>query len=282
VALPFLAGLALFAVYPFVWVLAASFSKSTLGRSFQDWVGLANYAKALSEPKFLNSLQVSVGYALATTAGAMLLGVVTALLLDRAVRARDVVRTLILLPLLTPPVTVAIMWQLILMPKGGLINALLMSTGAVAEPISLLGEPGSAFFFLCLADVWQWSPFVALMTYAALQTLPEDVVEAAQIDGASDRRIFWSITLPMLLPALIGTALLKLVISFKAFDLVYVLTAGGPGQATTVASFNIYRVAVNQFDVGFAATQTVLFGIVVALVTLPFTKAYALAERRLS
>ncbi|MFO1070537.1 MAG: sugar ABC transporter permease [Geminicoccaceae bacterium] len=281
-ALPLLVGLIAFAVYPTVYLLFLSFSQSTLGAPFKAWVGWKNYATSLTDTKFTDSLWRSVGLALLTTGLAVGLGLAVALLLDAAVRARALLRTLILLPLLTPPVTVGIVWQLMLMPKGGWVNSFLMDLGAIAEPVSFLGSPVWAFPFLCLADVWQWTPFVALMTYAALQTLPDEVFDAARIDGAGAGAIFRHITLPMLAPALAAVALLKLVIGFKVFDLIFVLTAGGPGQATTVASFNIYRVAIQQFDIGLAATQTLLFGVVVGLATLPFTLAHDRLERRLS
>lgn len=281
-ALPLLLGLLVFAVYPFVYLVLLSFSQSTLGAPFRAWVGWANYATALGDDKVTAALGRSVAYALATTLVALVLGLAVALLLDRATRARALLRTLILLPLLTPPVTVGIVWQLLLMPKGGWLNSFLIDLGVVAAPVSFLGAPAYAFPALCLADVWQWTPFVALMAYAALQTLPEEVFDAARIDGAGEAAIFRHVTLPMLGPALAAVALLKLVIGFKVFDLVFVLTAGGPGQATTVASFNIYRVAIQQFDIGLAATQTLLFALVVGLATLPFTLAHDALERRLS
>jgi len=118
------------------------------------------------------------------------------------VKGRQILRTLILLPLMTPPITVAVMWQLLLMPKGGWLNSFLMDMALFSQPVSFLGSPTMAFPFVCLADVWQWTPFIALMTYAALQTLPEDIYEAAKLDGASGPAMFWSITLPMLAPAL--------------------------------------------------------------------------------
>ena len=197
-------------------------------------------------------------------------------------RARDLIRTLILLPLLTPPVTAAIMWQLLLMPQGGWLNAFLMDIGVIGAPISFLGVPSLAFLSILAVDVWQWAPFVALMTFAALQTLPDEVYEAARLDVRSGAYIFRHITLPMLLPALIGIAVLKLVISFKLFDLVFVLTAGGPGQATTISSFFIYRTGIQQFDIGLAAAMTLLFAFVVGLATVPFTMAHDKAEEKLS
>ncbi len=279
---PLIAGLCVFAVYPLVYLILLSFSESNLGTPFRGWVGWENYGDAINEAKFTASLARSTFFALLTTAVSIVLGIGVAYLVDKAVRARQVLRTLILLPLMTPPVTVAIMWQLLLMPKGGWLNSFLMDMSLVAKPVSFIGSPDYAFPFLCLADIWQWTPFVALMVYAALQTLPDDIYEAAKIDGAAGPRLFWSITLPMLAPALLAIAVLKLVIAFKVFDLVFVLTGGGPGQATTVSSFYIYRVAIQQFDIGAAATQTIIFAIVVGLITIPFTVAHDFAEKRLS
>ena len=295
VVTPMVAGLVVFAVYPFVYLVILSLLKANLAAPFLldfsgptlDYIGASfdgagNFADAFGEPKFTDSLWRSALYALVTTAGALLLGVVVAILIDRAVKARSLLRTLILLPLMTPPVTVAVMWQLLLMPAGGWLNSFLMDMTLISQPVSYLGTATFALPFLCLADVWQWSPFVALMTYAALQTLPADVYEAARLDGAGGLRIFRSITLPMLAPALLAIAVLKLVIGFKVFDLVFVLTAGGPGQDTRLTTFHIYQEALNQFDMGAAAAQTLVYALMVGLITLPFTMAHDAAERRLS
>lgn len=281
-ALPLIAGVCIFAYYPFLYLIGLAFTESSLARPFQDWTGFGNFGAALGDPLFVNSIWRSALVAVLSTAAAITLGTCVALLLDKAVRGRDLIRTLILLPLLTPPVTAAIMWQLLLMPQGGWLNAVLMDLSLLSSPVSFLGQPVSAFLAIVLVDVWQWSPFVALMVYAAIQTLPGEVYEAAVIECGSRWQIFRHITLPMLLPALIGIAVLKLIIAFKVFDLVFVMTAGGPGQATTVSSFYIYRVAIQQFDIGLAAAQTLLFVIVVGLATVPFTIAHDKAEETLS
>ncbi|MCY6383757.1 carbohydrate ABC transporter permease [Hoeflea prorocentri] len=281
-AMPMIMGIGVFALYPFVYLIALALTDSSLARPFQEWTGLANFADALSDELFVGSVWRSALLALLSTATAMLLGTAVALLLDKAVRGRDLIRTLILLPLLTPPVTAAIMWQLILMPQGGWLNAVLSDLSIISSPVSFLGHPSSAFASVLTVDVWQWSPFVALMVYAALQTLPREVFEASRLDVRSNWTVFRYITLPMLLPALLGIAVLKLVISFKVFDLIFVLTAGGPGQATTVSSFYIYRVAVQQFDIGLAAAQTLMFALVVGLATVPFTVAHDKSEEKLS
>ncbi len=270
-ATPMMVGIGIFSFYPLIYLVGLSVTDSTLARPMQAWTGLDNFRAALSDQRYLDTLWRSGVLALLSTLLTMVVGISVALLLDKAVRAHSFLRTLILLPLLTPPVSVAIMWQLILMPQGGWLNSLLSGLLPSADPISFLGEPFLAFLSLVLVDVWQWSPFVALMVYAALKTLPGEVFEACCLEIRSKWVVFWQITLPMLLPALIGVAVLKLVMSFKIFDTVFVLTAGGPGQATTVSGFYIYRVAIQQFDIGLAAAQTLLFAVLVALATVPFT-----------
>ncbi|MGH2532766.1 MAG: carbohydrate ABC transporter permease [Thermomicrobiales bacterium] len=266
---PMIVGLLAFAVYPLIYLLVLSASRSLLGRTFQEWVGLINYRAALRDDVFIGSLIRSVGFAVPVSVLEVAAGLAIALLLRRSVRGGHVIRTLLLLPLMTPPIMVAVAWRLMLAPIGGLVNNTLRALGVTDEPISFLGSSTWAFPAVGVADAWQWTPFVILLAFAALQALPEDIYEAALIDGASPGRIFWTITLPLLMPALAAVLLIRMITALKLFDLVYILTAGGPGFDTTVATFQIYRVALQQFDVGYAAAQTILFGVVVGLVTLP-------------
>ncbi len=268
-ALPLLVGLVTFSVYPLVYVAALSVSESSLGRTFQEWVHLANYRKALDDSVFTDSLRRSVLFSFVGTFAQLALGVAVALLLDNAVRGGRVLRTIILLPLITPPIMVATAWKLIFNPGAGLLNSVLLELGVIDEPVSWLGSSRWALKMVGIADAWQWTPFVALLAFAALQSLPGDILEAASIDGASSVRRFCSITLPALMPSLTAIFLLKLIISFKVFDLVYGMTYGGPGFDTNLASFQIYRVGLQQFDVGYAAAQTVIFALMVSLITLP-------------
>jgi len=266
---PLVVALLAFAIYPLLFLLVLSASRSLLGRPFQAWVGLGNYAAALADETFVGAMARSVAFAVPVTLVELALGVAIAVLLQGSIRGGHVVRTLILLPLMTPPIMVAVAWKLILSPVGGLLNALLLGWGVVAKPVSFLGSSTWAFPSVALADAWQWTPFVALLAFAALQAQPEEIHQAARVDGASGWRAFWGITLPLLLPALVAIGLIRLIMAFKLFDLVYALTQGGPGFDTTVGSFLIYQTALERFDVGAAAAQTVLFGLVVCLVTLP-------------
>jgi multiple sugar transport system permease protein len=262
-------GLLVFAIYPLTYLLVLSASESLLGKPFQSWVGFDNYLAAFADETFLGSLFRSVAFALPVTVAELLLGLGIALLLQRSVRGGHVVRTLILLPLMTPPVMVAVAWKLILSPVGGLLNTALLGLGLTDKPVSVLGSSTWAFPSIAVADAWQWTPFIVLLVFAALQAQPADVREAATIDGASEWQIFRDVTLPMLVPALVAIALIRFIMALKLFDLVYALTQGGPGFDTTVGSFHIYRVALEQFDVGYAAALTIIFGLFVSLVTLP-------------
>lgn len=279
---PLVLALLVFAVYPAVYLLALSFSESILGQPFRAWVGLENFVEAAGDSVFLSSLGRSVLFAVPVSLLQMAFGVAVAVLLDASVRRGDLIRALILLPLMTPPVMAAVVWRLLLAPVGGFVNAALLNLGIVNEPVSFLGTSPWAFLSIMVADTWQWTPFVVLLAYAALQTVPGEVHEAAQVDGASRWQAFRSITLPMILPALVAIGVLRLVIAFKLFDLVYVLTAGGPGFDTTTATFGIWRTALEEFDTGYGAAQTVAFGLLVSLVILPFTKLRDRVEKRFS
>ncbi|MEA2524230.1 MAG: multiple sugar transport system permease protein [Thermomicrobiales bacterium] len=268
--LPAVVGLLAFAIYPFVYLLFLSASKSLLGKTFQEWVGFDNYRNALNDEVFTNALVRSVIFAIPISLIQIVLGLGIALLLYGSIRGGHLIRTLILLPLMTPPIMVAIAWRLILNPTGGLLNTVLDGLGLIDKPISILGSSRWAFPAIGLADTWQWTPFVVLLAFAALLTQPEDIREAALVDGATSWTVFWTVTLPLILPGLAAILLIRMIMAFKVFDLVYVMTGGGPGFDTTIGTFEIYRVALQQFNVGYAAAQTILFGLLVGLVTLPF------------
>lgn len=267
---PVVGALLLFGLYPTVYLVLLSLSRSTLGQPFQGWVGLSNYLQGFADAAFRQSLWLSVGFSALVCWSEMVLGVFLAVLLD-SVRPRGVFRALMLLPLMTPPAMVAVVWRLLLAPQGGLLNAVLASLGLVQQPVAFLGSTPLAFFSIVVADIWQWTPFIVLFTYAALQAQPQEAQEAAIVDGARPWQTFRFVTLPLVLPALLGVGLLRLVMAFKTFDLIFLLTAGGPGFDTSVAAFRIYRVGLQEFDVGSAAALTVVFALLVGVVTLPAT-----------
>lgn len=266
---PAVIAIVIIAIYPLGYIIAASFSESSLGRPFTEWVGFDNFAALLGDGVTLPSLGRSLLFALPSALIALVAGLVVALSLDAAVKGGRVIRVLLLLPLMTPPVMAGVIWKLMLAPTGGLLNNIGQSFAPGSEPFLFLGSSPAAMISVILVDAWQWTPFCVLLVFAALQTLPTEVYEASQVDGAGVWQTFWRITFPLVLPSLITVLLLKLVVSFKVFDLVFIMTSGGPGFDTTVSSFQIYRTGLQTFDVGAAAAQTIAFLVLVTIVILP-------------
>ncbi|MDH5134763.1 MULTISPECIES: carbohydrate ABC transporter permease [unclassified Microbacterium] len=266
---PAVIAIAIIAIYPLGYIIAASFSESSLGRPFTEWVGFDNFAALLGDGVTLPSLGRSLLFAIPSALIALVAGLVVALSLDAAVKGGRVIRVLLLLPLMTPPVMAGVIWKLMLAPTGGLLNNIGQSFAPGSEPFLFLGSSPAAMISVIMVDAWQWTPFCVLLVFAALQTLPTEVYEASQVDGAGVWQTFWRITFPLVLPSLITVLLLKLVVSFKVFDLVFIMTSGGPGFDTTVSSFQIYRTGLQTFDVGAAAAQTIAFLVLVTIVILP-------------
>ncbi|PRA82315.1 carbohydrate ABC transporter permease [Microbacterium sp. MYb66] len=266
---PAVIAIVIIAIYPLAYIIAASFSESSLGRPFSEWVGFDNFAALLGDGVTLPSLGRSLLFAVPSALIALIAGLAVALSLDAAVKGGRIIRVLLLLPLMTPPVMAGVIWKLMLAPTGGLLNNIGQSFAPGSEPFLFLGSSPAAMISVIVVDAWQWTPFCVLLVFAALQTLPAEVYEASQVDGAGVWQTFWRITFPLVLPSLITVLLLKLVVSFKVFDLVFIMTSGGPGFDTTVSSFQIYRTGLQTFDVGAAAAQTIAFLVLVTIVILP-------------
>ena len=280
--LPLVVGLLVFAIYPSVYVLGLSFTKSTLGQPFKTWIGWSNYRWLTfgGDEIFIASLLRAALFSFGVALVELWLGVWLAVLLASLRRAGRLIRSVMLLPLMTPPVLVGVAWKLLLAPGGGLVNGKLLAWGFIGAPISFLGTQPWAIFSIMIADAWQWTPFVAILAYAALRQVPEDIMEAAKLDGATERTIFWKILLPLAAPSLLAIFVLRLIMAFKTFDLLYVLTFGGPGDATDMAGFAIWRTALRNFDVGTAAAQTVMFALFVSILILPFLWLHRRVEER--
>lgn len=276
---PVMAGLGAFFVYPLVYLIGLSVSRSTLANTFQRYEGWGNFDWMLTGTDFTSSVFTTVFFAVSVSVLQLILGLLIAYLLFSSVRNGKIMRAIILLPLMTPPVMVGIAWKLLLSPTGW-INSLLLRAELIAQPISILGDERFAFPSIMLADTWQWTPFVVILVYAKLQSLPVDVFEAAAIDGANSRTTFFKLMLPMLAPALLSILLIRMIMAFKTFDLVFVLTQGGPGGITDMSTYVIWRTALQEFDLGLAAAQTLYFAIVISIVTLPIVILNNKAEAR--
>ncbi|MET1035103.1 MAG: sugar ABC transporter permease [Arthrobacter sp.] len=253
--------------FPLLFILGAALTDSSLGKPFQEFTGGENLRTVLGDEDVVASLVRTLAYALGTTAASVALGVFVATAAHAAVKQGALVRTLLLLPLIVPPVVVGTLWKLILNPAGGLLATLLGFAGIPAP--APLSDVRFALGAVMVADVWQWTPLVFLLVFAALLGQDGSVVEAARVDGAHGWGLFRSITLPAIAGTIAAAAFIRLVLALKVFDLVFMMTAGGPGQSTSTTSYLIYQAALKEFDVGRAAAITLLLALLVTAVTVP-------------
>jgi multiple sugar transport system permease protein len=259
--------LALVVAFPFLYSLVLSLHNWNLADRKATWtfVGLENYVAALTrDPFFWSAFKVTAIFLVGAVVTQMLLGLAIALLLNRQFRGQGLVRTIIMLPLMTTPVVVGLIWRFMYNPERGMVNYLLSFVG-IAGP-DWLGRQQTAMAAVILADVWEWTPFVALIVLAALQALPEDPYEAARIDGASGWQSFLYITLPLITPALLVAGLIRLMDAFKTFDLIYVLTLGGPGVSTQVLSLYTYKYGFKFFRMGYASALSYIMVFLIVVV----------------
>ncbi|MEV8468652.1 sugar ABC transporter permease [Fluviibacterium sp. DFM31] len=264
--LPALLFLVLLSALPLANLLALSFAKVTWveGHAQWDWVGLSNY-RALAEDALFKAgiLNTLILVAVATTLQVGI-GLALALICSRLGRSARIYRTLFLLPILIPGIIIGAIWKLMYNTQFGIINQTLGLFGL--GPVDWLGSSSLALGSVIAVDVWHWTPFSFLLLLAAVEALPRDVFEAAQIDGAGAWRTFRRITLPLLWPAIFTTFVFRAIIAFKVFDEVYLLTGGGPGTSTQVISFTIYQRFFVQDSAGYGAAMSVFVMFLVALV----------------
>ena len=218
--------------YPLIRTLLLSFTDTGLTGASGDWVGLDNYRDALSNPDYREAFGHTLYFTAISVTLELVLGVLVGLLLNERFPGRAFVRALMVLPWALPTIVNAMMWRLILNPDYGAFNALLTQLGLIAKYRSWLGDPATAMNMVILADVWKNYSLVALIVLAALQTIPQDLYEAARLDGAGAWTRFWRITLPGILGPLSVALVLRLIEAFKVFDIIYVMTRGGPADGT--------------------------------------------------
>jgi len=266
-AFPALGIVALIAVFPMLWTLWESLHLDDLrmpwlGRPFVGW---GNYVEVTSDARFWNALGRTTLFAVVTVALELGAGLVLALLLDRIVRARGIVRTIVILPWAIPTVVAALVWRFIFESPGGLATAALAEVG-VAAPTWFADEL-AAWVPLVLADVWKTTPFVALLLLAGLQNIDRSLYEAADVDGAGPWQQFINITLPLLKPAVLVAALFRALDAFRVFDVVFVMTGGGPGTATETVAMYTFSTLLQHLRFGYGS----------ALSVIAFVLAFALA-----
>jgi multiple sugar transport system permease protein len=252
--------------FPFAYTIWLSFqSFSSTGK--QSFAGLANYAKLVTDNEFWHGLWVTIALYVLSLVLQLVLGVWLALVLFHAKRLPGIVRSLFISPFMMPPVVAGMMWLVILDPSLGAANYILTSLGL--PPSDWLASPTWVIPTVALIDTWQWTPYVALIVLGGLQSLPPSVYEAAQIDGASALRTFRRITLPLLLPTIVTATILRSVDLLRFFDIIYITTQGGPGNASNTLNIYGFRVGFEFFNIGYASAlmltlTAIVFGVVLA------------------
>jgi multiple sugar transport system permease protein len=245
------------------------------GAARWTFVGLRHFAELPGDPLVRAGIVNTILFALFSVAAEMVLGFMLAVLVSRAMAGRGVYRTIFLLPILIPGIVIGAIWKLMYNPDFGIINQTLAAIGLHGR--DWLGDGALAFPSVIVVDVWHWTPFVFLLLLAGIEALPQDTYEAARVDGASAWQELRYVTLPMMLPTIVVTLIFRLVVSFKVFDEVYLLTGGGPGTATEVVSFTIFRRFFTEDRAGYGAAISV---IVLFLLALIIVLAIAPARRR--
>jgi multiple sugar transport system permease protein len=255
-ALPAVLFLGVFMVYPLVDQVSVSL-RSISNDNDGGFVGVDNYVSVLQDANFWNSVLVTLQFALSCLVIQLMLGLGLALAISRIVLGGGALRTLVLIPTMITPAVAAINFRLIANYSTGILNWLLSLVGLPA--IDWVGDPRTAMAALVVADVWRNTPFVMLVLSAGLMSIPQDVTEAAELDGAS----WWShlilIKLPLIAPLILIVVLFRIIDLFRTFDFPFVLTQGGPGQITEVVSLRIYSDMFSGFFTSYAATEAIVF-----------------------
>jgi len=268
--------IAIFAVVliPFFSSFWLSLQRRDIGRPQLDgFVGLGNYVKLLHDPRFLNSLAITVGFSLSSVAIELVLGIAIALVLNQQFKGRGFVRGLIILPWALPSIVAAAMWQWIFNADYGALNALLTQLGLIDSYQIWLANPTYARILIVVANVWKETPFTVLLVLAALQGIPKDLYEAATVDGASIWQQFFHITLRLLLPVIMVIGFLQFLWGLQTFELVYVVTNGGPASSTELLSLRIYAQTFRSLRFGYGAAMAYLTGLLVLIPAFFYIRA---------
>ncbi len=259
---PGLVGLVLVVLFPVFFAIFTSFFDYTLlHRNYETFTGLENYRTAVGQNYFGESLWVTLKFVVAVVLTEFLIGFTVALMLNAVTRFKDVYYLILLMPLLINPVVVALIWRMFLHPELGIVNYLLSVVWI--PPVNWLGDPGIAFWTVVLVDIWHQVSFMIILLLAGLSALPREPYEAARMDGASTIQAFFFVTLPLLRPVIVVTLLIRLIFAVKTFDLIFVMTRGGPGTATDLISYFIYRSAFYGLNIGQASAISVILLVIV-------------------
>ncbi|PSB08225.1 sugar ABC transporter permease [Pleurocapsa sp. CCALA 161] len=257
--IPALLVLGLVFIYPIVRAFWLSWFTENLGTQLQPvFAGLSNYQRMLGDGRFWQSLSNTATFTVISVLLELLLGLGVALVLNKSFWGRGAVRTAAIIPWALPTAVMGLAWAWIFNDQYGVVNDLLLRLGLIDRGINWLGTPSLAMVALIVADVWKTTPFISIILLAGLQSISEDLYEAHRLDGASPWQSFIQITLPLLMPQILIALLFRFAQSFGIFDLVQVMTGGGPAGSTETVSIYIYSTVMRYLDFGYGAALVVV------------------------
>jgi multiple sugar transport system permease protein len=277
---PALAAILLLIGYPILYSLWISFHRYNLKRpNLFRFIWLENYWSILTSDEFWSSLWITLLFTALAVAVVIALGVLIALLLNESFPGRGFVRMIVLVPWAIPPVVNGLMWQWIYDAKVGALNGLLVSLGFLTSYRGWLSDPTSALLALVTAHVWNALPFAVILLLAALQTIPGELYDAARVDGSGGWHLFLHVTFPWLAQPLLIVLILQTILAIRVFDVIYVLTAGGPGTATTTLTWQTYLTTFDSLDFGLGNAYAYIVGIItMGLALIYFRLLYSRGE----
>ena len=267
---PAFVSLGAVSVYPIVNGLWLSLTNTSLVTQENDFVGLANYVLLWNDTLFWNAWRHTLVFTLVSTLAETVLGLAMALLLYEPFRGRAIVRAAMLVPWAMPTVVTSKMFGWLFDGQHGLVNYLLLQAGLIDANVNWYGSVDNALGTIIFADVWKTTPFMALLLLAGLHTIPKSLIEAARMDGAKAWASFWNVRLPLLGPTLLIAGLFRALDAFRVFDLVYVLTGGGPADSTETLSTLSYKILFSTLQFGYGSTLTTAMFVTEAFIALGF------------
>ena len=268
-ALPALALIGVIALGPVLWAMWESLYLHDLRMPWlgHRFIGVQNYVEAFSDPRFWGAIGHTVVFATISVTLELLFGLALAVAVDRMRRGQGIVRTAMLLPWAVPTVVVGLVWRFVFESPSGLMNTVLLGSGVASPPI-WFADPLAAWIPIVLADVWKTTPFVAILLLAGLQNIDRSLYEAARVDGASAWRQFTHITLPLLKPALFVALVFRAVDALRVFDVIYVMTGGGPGTATEPIAMYAFSALLENLRFGYGSALSVMIFVLTFLLAL--------------
>jgi len=263
--IPTLIFLIVFNIFPLLYSLGYSFTDYRASMNDPvSFVGLQNYRELLADAAIWNNFTITAKYVLISVTGQVVVGFGTALLLNRAIPAKGLLTTLMLLPMMMCMAVVGLFWQLLYNPSWGIVNYLIGTDGMV-----WLSDPDVALLAIAITDIWMWSPFVMLLSLAGLSAIPPSLYEAAAIDRASPWFVFWRITLPLVSPLLLIAVIFRTMEAFKTFDIAYVMASM---DETELVAIRLYKMAFNEWQTGRSCALAYMVLIMVLAITNIYVK----------